>query len=90
MIRCSKNNNRLWLALAITATMFFSAPLWSADTPETEDAPLKTSAQSAAENARQADQLTTEPTTPEDQKTDDFKPSEEISEDFPIPLPSDI
>lgn len=26
----------------------------------------------------------------EDQEADDFKPTEEISEDFPIPLPYDI
>ena len=26
----------------------------------------------------------------EDQKNEEFKPSEEISEDFPVPLPADI
>ena len=31
--------------------------------------------------------LETQETQPEDR---DFKPSEEISEDFPVPLPSDI
>jgi hypothetical protein len=93
MIRCSKYKNticRFWLALPILATMVFSAPLWSSDTPQTAAAPAKTPAQPAGENQSQQGQDTGQSTTPADQKADDFKPSEEISEDFPIPLPSDI
>ncbi|MGB0449388.1 MAG: hypothetical protein ACPGF6_02270 [Porticoccaceae bacterium] len=86
MIGCSKNQNRIcsfWLALPILATVFFSAPVWSAETVEkpTESLP---------ENNSQGDQAEEQPESSEDFKADDFKPSEEISEDFPVPLPSDI
>jgi len=36
------------------------------------------------------EEATKEPTAEEDQKDSDFKPTEEISEDFPISLPYDI
>jgi len=36
------------------------------------------------------EEATKEPTKEEDQKDSDFKPTEEISEDFPISLPYDI
>jgi hypothetical protein len=66
------------------AAIGFSAPLWSADTAETQ------TQQSRPENDQQTDQTAEESETADDFKADDFKPSEEISEDFPVPLPSDI
>jgi hypothetical protein len=89
MIGCTKNQRTtrsLWVAIPILATIVFSAPLWSADTPET----LEKSAQSLPENNSQGDQATEQQETADDFKADDFKPNEEISEDFPVPLPSDI
>lgn len=86
MIGCIKNHRRtcsFWLALPILATVFFSAPVWSAETVEKP-------AESLPENNSQGDQVTEEPETSEDSKADDFKPNEEISEDFPVSLPSDI
>ena len=71
----------VWIALTLIATMVFSAPLWSADKPETVEVPV----QEAPENDKQPNQPAAEAEIPSD-----FKPSEEISEDFPVPLPSDI
>ncbi len=80
----SKHQSRIrsfWLALTILAATAFSTPLWSADTAESEEQ----TQQPQPKNDGQTDQ------TAEESKTaDDFKPSEEISEDFPVPLPSDI
>jgi type II secretory pathway component HofQ len=70
---------RLWPALFLLAGIIFSAALWSQDIAETP----KKSQQEPAEN--DSDQAAEEPQTPSD-----FKPNEEISEDFPVPLPSDI
>ena len=84
MIGCSKNQNKIcsfWLALSILATVFFPAAAFSEETPETVEKP----AESLPENNSQGDQAEQQPEAPED-----FKPSEEISEDFPVPLPSDI
>jgi len=84
---CSLHQSRIcsfWLALPVLAAIGFSAPLWSADTAETQ------TQQSRPENDQQTDQTAEESETADDFKADDFKPSEEISEDFPVPLPSDI
>ena len=86
MIHCTIINTlkplfRLLLALPLLATIVFSVPLWSADNPETPT----DRKQSAPENDNPQDPPEEEPETPKD-----FKPSEEISEDFPVPLPSDI
>jgi hemolysin activation/secretion protein len=78
-LRTSVKILRLWPALPILAGMFFSPALWAEDTPEAQEK----SQQQPAEN--DSDQAAEEPATPSD-----FKPSEEISEDFPVPLPSDI
>jgi hypothetical protein len=77
---------RFCTALALIASMVFSAPLWSADKPETEE----DSVQETPTNQAQSNQPAEEAEIPSDFKADDFKPSEEISEDFPVPLPSDI
>jgi len=89
MIGYRKNQSRLcsfWLALPVLAAIGFSASLWSADTAE----PEKPTQQSLPENDQQGNQAAEESETADDFKADDFKPSEEISEDFPVPLPSDI
>ena len=85
MISDSKNSGRIcsfWLALPVLAVIGFSAPLWSEE-------PIKT-APPGASDQQQTDQAAEEPKPPSDFKADDFKPDEEISEDFPVPLPSDI
>lgn len=88
-IKTQSTNRSLWLALSILAAMVFSAPLWSADTleaeAETATETVEKSAQPLPENSSEDDQSTEQPETAED-----FKPNEEISEDFPVPLPSDI
>jgi len=70
---------RLWPALPLLAGIAFPAALWSQDIAETPE----NSEQQPVENASEQDAQ--EPKPPSD-----FKPSEEISEDFPVPLPSDI
>ena len=69
------------IALPLLVAMIFSAPLWSADSPEAE----KNSKQPRVENDSPQDQVPDQPETPSD-----FKPSEEISEDFAVPFPTDI
>lgn len=71
----------------ITATVVTPAGLY-AQQPDSNNS-LEQTTNEAADS---------EKPSPEDQQTnaatpaanDDFKPSEEISEDFPVPLPSDI
>jgi hypothetical protein len=70
---------RLWPALPLLAGLIFSTALWSEEIAETAEK----GEQKPAEN--DSDQAAEETQTPSD-----FKPSEEISEDFPVPLPSDI
>jgi hypothetical protein len=70
---------RLWPVLPLLAGIALSPALWSQEIAETAEK----SAQQSSEN--DSDQALEEPQTPSD-----FKPSEEISEDFPVPLPSDI
>lgn len=70
---------RLWPALPLLAGIAFPAALWSQDIVETPE----NSEQQPAEND-------SDPVAEEPQPPSDFKPSEEISEDFPVPLPSDI
>jgi hypothetical protein len=78
-IKTSNKIFRLWPALPLLAGIGFSAALWSADNQEViEEADAETLKNTG-------DQAPEEPPTPSD-----FKPSEEISEDFPVPLPSDI
>lgn len=69
---------RLWPALPLLAGIIFSVDLWSDEIAETQE-----ESEQPAEGDR--DQAAEETKTPSD-----FKPSEEISEDFPVPLPSDI
>lgn len=55
--------------------------------------PLENSEPSASSNKEPSAASNEEPsatTNKETQDDRDFKPSEEISEDFPVPLPSDI
>ena len=80
-LKTIKRTLRFSMALPLLAAMIFAAPLWSADSPEAEKNPK----QPRAENDSPQDQVPEQPETP-----GDFKPSEEISEDFPVPLPSDI
>jgi hypothetical protein len=70
---------RLWPVLPLLAGIAFPPALLSQDIAETPE----NSEQQPAENDR--DKAAEKPQTPSD-----FKPSEEISEDFPVPLPSDI
>lgn len=73
--------------LLVLAAITFSAALWSEDkveAAEMSEAPEKAQQPSESDQER-PDQAADEPKPPSD-----FIPSEEISEDFPIPLPSDI
>ena len=65
-------------------TMLFMPTLLIAQESNPEK-PLENSEPSAASNEEPS--ATTNKETQDDR---DFKPSEEISEDFPVPLPSDI
>ena len=71
-----------WLAMFLLA---FTPPL-GAQEASPENSPVKSSEQSLPEKSNVNDQ----PERGEQPQPEDFKPSEEISEDFPVPLPSDI
>ena len=71
---------RLALALLMLPLLGFSQQ-------PTEPSDLLVVVDSAATTLEVPDK---EVSSEEDQEADDFKPTEEISEDFPIPLPYDI
>lgn len=77
---------RIGLALLLTV---FCAAVWAqpSDSKSTDASKDNQEQQQAdSESAPDGDASDKEKTTPDI----DFKPSEEISEDFPVPLPSDI
>ena len=79
------------IRITLVALMLISPPLWSQNSVESEvamDAPQKLDDGPEAT----ADKVTTDAESSDENQpaTGDFKPSEEISEDFPVPLPSDI
>ncbi|MDG1494555.1 MAG: hypothetical protein P8Q91_01670 [Porticoccaceae bacterium] len=77
----------------VAATMLGSSVLWSQDNTEqleseTQQAPAPEAPKpKPMQEELQENQPSTET---KQQPAGDFKPSEEISEDFPVPLPSDI
>jgi len=87
------------IRFTLVALMLISPSLWPQNSAESEvamDAPQKlddatTKKDQQAENNK-APEATAEIESSEENQpaTGDFKPSEEISEDFPVPLPSDI
>lgn len=95
---------RFLCAAGLLATMLGSSALWSQDDaeqlePEAQEAsrleaPISSEAAApeAPVLADKQDESTKnkQPATVNEQPAGDFKPSEEISEDFPVPLPSDI
>ena len=81
-------------ATGVLATMLGSSVLWSQNTLEitasqAEDAVAQNTSQPTVE-ADKSSQAKESATASERNPPGDFKPSEEISEDFPVPLPSDI
>ena len=84
---------RFLCAAGLLATMLGSSALWSQDDAEqlesktqetaTPEAPMLGDKQDPSTENKQSAPVTEKP-------AGDFKPSEEISEDFPVPLPSDI
>jgi len=92
------------IQLTLVALMLTSPSLWSQNGAAPEiamDAPQKLDDAAAKEDQQaddnqapqaKADETTAEPDSNEENQPaiGDFKPSEEISEDFPVPLPSDI
>jgi len=75
-------------AVGLLATMLGSSALWSQDAGQQEatkqEAPKPTAKPDESSKNKES------ATASEKKTTGDFKPSEEISEDFPVPLPSDI
>lgn len=71
-----------WLAVFLLAV----TPSLSAQEADPQNSAVKKSEQSLPENLKANNQ----PESEEQPQPEDFKPSEEISEDFPVPLPSDI
>ncbi len=78
----------------LLSTMLGSSALWSQDIAKISTSQAEEAVeQDAAEQKAQPDESSTnkESATANEKKPPrDFKPSEEISEDFPVPLPSDI
>ena len=75
------------VTLLVLAAITFSVALWSEDkveAAEMSEAP-ETAQQPPKSDQERPDQAADEPKPPSD-----FIPNEEISEDFPVPLPSDI
>jgi hypothetical protein len=74
--------------------MLGSSALWSQDTAEKSGSATQEAVrQEAPEQQANPDESANNKesaTASEKKPTGDFKPSEEISEDFPVPLPSDI
>lgn len=81
-------------ATGVLATMLGSSVLWSQNTPEitvsqADDAVAQNTSQPTVEPDKSS-QAKESATATERKPLGDFKPGEEISEDFPVPLPSDI
>ena len=63
-------------------TLFFLSSLSDSDEERKDD---QEAVESQIKNSTEKEER-----IDEDQKNEEFKPSEEISEDFPVPLPADI
>ncbi len=80
-------------AAGLLATMLGSSALWSQDNAaQLESKAQEASGLEAPKSKDSQDQSTKnkQSATVKEKPAGDFKPSEEISEDFPVPLPSDI
>ena len=72
---------RIILSFTIPTLFFFSHLAHSDETKKDDQAAVESEIKSNTEKEKRID---------ENQKNEEFKPSEEISEDFPVPLPADI
>ena len=72
---------RIILLFTIPTLFFFSCLAHSDEKREGDQAAVESGIKSNTEKEKGLD---------ENQKNEEFKPSEEISEDFPVPLPADI
>ena len=85
---------RLLVYLLLAVSLGVYAQQQAGDTgtaaAETEQVPESTTEAEAAVSADEAEATPEPETETEEPSEDDFSPEEEISEDFPVPLPSDI
>lgn len=83
---------RFLCAVGLLATMLGSPALWSQDDTEKLASKAQEAPKVEASKVENGLDQSTKNKPPAAAKTPagDFKPSEEISEDFPVPLPSDI
>ena len=72
---------RIILLFTIPTLFFFSSLADSDEERKDDQAAVESGIKSNTEKEKGID---------ENQKNEEFKPSEEISEDFPVPLPADI
>ena len=79
---------RFLCAAGLLATMLGSSVLWSQD--DAEQLESKAQEASGLEASQNESTKNKQSATVKEKPAGDFKPSEEISEDFPVPLPSDI
>ena len=72
---------RIILSFTIPILFFFSSLADSDEERKDDQEAVESQIKNSPEKEERID---------EDQKNEEFKPSEEISEDFPVPLPADI
>ena len=72
---------RIILSFTIPTLFFFSSLADSDEERKDDQEVVESQIKNSTEKEERID---------EDQKNEEFKPSEEISEDFPVPLPADI
>jgi|TARA_E500000178_G_scaffold332666_1_gene366757 hypothetical protein len=72
---------RIILSFTIPTLFYFSCLAQSDEERKDDQAAVESGIKSNTEKEKRID---------ENQKNEEFKPSEEISEDFPVPLPADI
>ena len=72
---------RIILSFTIPILFFFSSLADSDEERKDDQEAVESQIKNSTEKEERID---------EDQKNEEFKPSEEISEDFPVPLPADI
>ena len=72
---------RIILSFTIPTLFFFSCLAHSDEERKDDQEAVELQIKNSPEKEERID---------EDQKNEEFKPSEEISEDFPVPLPADI
>jgi len=90
---------RFLCAAGLLATMLGSSTLWSQGAGGVSESQTEEAVEQEAPKQKAPKQRTGADESPNNKKSaaasekktaGDFKPSEEISEDFPVPLPSDI